>query len=96
MSLDLSDSRRKIDSIDRQLLDLLNERMRVSRDIVLAKREKGLPVFDAEREDALLAKLSGTNPGPLSPDGIRRIWMSIMGESRIHQALAADPAKDRR
>jgi chorismate mutase len=95
MSVDLSDSRKKIDAIDRNLLELLNERMRVSRDIVLKKRETGLPVFDAGREDALLAKLSEANPGPLSPDGIRRIWMSIMGESRIHQALAADSAKDK-
>lgn len=93
MSADLALFREKIDAIDRQLLQLINERQRITLDVVRAKREVGLPVLDSGREDALLQKLWATNSGPLSEDGIRRIWMAIMGESRIYQALSADPGK---
>jgi chorismate mutase/prephenate dehydratase len=93
MSADLAVSREKIDAIDRQLLQLINERQKVGLEVVRAKREAGLPVLDSGREDALLARLSEINPGPISADGIRRIWLAIMGESRIYQALSADPGK---
>lgn len=93
MSADLALCREKIDTIDRQLLQLINERQRITLDVVRAKREAGLPVLDSGREDALLQKLSSINPGPLSEDGIRRIWLAIIGESRIYQALSADPSK---
>jgi chorismate mutase len=93
MSADLVACREKIDAIDRQLLQLINERQKIGLEVVRAKRESGLPVLDSGREDALLGKLSAINPGPLSVDGIRRIWLAIMGESRIYQALSADPGK---
>ena len=93
MSADLAVCREKIDALDRQLLQLINERQRITLDVVRAKREAGLPVLDSGREDALLKKLWAINPGPLSEDGIRRIWLAIIGESRIYQALSADPGK---
>jgi chorismate mutase len=93
MNANLAECREKIDAIDRQLLQLINERQRITLDVVRAKREAGLPVLDTGREDALLHKLWATNSGPLSEDGIRRIWLAIMGESRIYQALSADRGK---
>lgn len=96
MSADLAACRAKIDSIDRDLLRLLNERQRITLDVVRAKRESGLPVLDQGREESLLSKLTDINPGPLSPEGIRRIWLAIMSESRIYQALSADPSEESR
>lgn len=93
MSADLAACRVKIDAIDRELLRLICERQRITLDVVRAKREQGLPVLDQGREEALLHKLTEINPGPLSEDGIRRIWLAIMGESRIYQALSADPGQ---
>lgn len=93
MSADLATCRVKIDAIDRELLRLICERQRITLDVVRAKREQGLPVLDSGREDALLQKLTQINPGPLSEEGIRRIWLAIMGESRIYQALSADPGQ---
>lgn len=93
MSADLAACRIKIDSIDRELLRLMCERQKITLDVVRAKREQGLPVLDSGREDALLQKLTEINPGPLSEDGIRRIWLAIIGESRIYQALSADPGQ---
>lgn len=96
MSADLAACRRKIDAIDQELLRLMNERQRITLDVVRAKRESGLPVLDQGREEALLAHLAQTNSGPLSAEGIRRIWLAIMSESRIYQALSADPLEDHR
>ncbi len=93
MSADLAACRVKIDAIDRELLRLMCERQKITLDVVRAKREQGLPVLDSGREEALLQKLSEINPGPLSNDGIRRIWLAIIGESRIYQALSADPGQ---
>lgn len=89
--MNLEQCREKIDAIDREVLRLLNERQRVTLEVVRNKRDAGLPVLDNVREEALLAKLSTINSGPLSTEGIRRIWTSIMGESRIYQALSANP-----
>lgn len=90
MSADLEAARVRIDAIDRELLRLFNERMRITSDVVRAKREAGLPVFDPGREDKVLGRLADLNPGPLSEGGIRNIWGAIFAESRIHQALSAD------
>ena len=96
MSTDLAACRVKIDAIDRKMLELLNERQRITLDVVRAKRAHQLPVLDSGREEALLGKLVELNPGPVSAEGIRRIWLAIMGESRIYQALSADPCEDQR
>ncbi|MCB9496514.1 MAG: chorismate mutase [Fibrobacteria bacterium] len=89
MSQDLESARLRLDAIDRELLRLLNDRMKIALDIVRAKRESGLPVFDGGREDLVLERLARRNEGPLSRDGLRRIWSAVFAESRIHQALSA-------
>jgi len=86
----LDDLRGRIDLIDRQLLELLNERMKVSIEVVRAKRTMGKAVFDATRELALLERLERLNAGPLSNEGLRRIYEAIIEESRIRQALSSD------
>jgi len=89
VSADLESARLRLDAIDREMLRLLNDRMKIALDIVRAKREAGLPVFDGGREDLVLERLDQRNAGPLSRDGLRRIWGAVFAESRIHQALSA-------
>lgn len=94
MSADLEAARLRLDAIDRDLLRLLNERMRIALDIVRAKREAGLPVFDPGREELVLERLQQRNEGPLSREGLRHVWSAIFSESRIHQALSASGTGD--
>lgn len=94
MSADLESARLRLDAIDREMLRLLNDRMKIALDIVRAKREAGLPVFDAGREELVLDRLAQRNEGPLSRDGLRRIWGAVFAESRIHQALSASDLPD--
>ncbi len=55
---DLGDARKKIDKIDEELVKLFVERLAVSRDVALAKRENGGAVSDPAREREILSKVS--------------------------------------
>ena len=52
----LHELRARIDKIDDELLELLARRMAVARDIGLYKKEHAMPVFQAQRYEALLAR----------------------------------------
>lgn len=52
----LSECRREIEDIDQDMADLFYRRMSVSRRIAQVKRENGMPVKDAVREEELLRK----------------------------------------
>ena len=46
----LEQYRKKVDKVDEQILNALNERAKICRDIGLEKKKKGMPVRDASRE----------------------------------------------
>ncbi|MCR4658200.1 MAG: chorismate mutase [Lachnospiraceae bacterium] len=52
----LNEVRKKIDSIDREMLKLFEERMSCSKAIAEHKKDKGLPVKDPEREKELIRR----------------------------------------
>ena len=52
----LKDLRRRIDSVDKAILALLEERMALCRDIAEVKADKGLPLKDPAREAEVLAR----------------------------------------
>lgn len=78
MSDNLDTLREKIDGIDRQVLTLLNERVRTAAEIGHVKRLEGSPIYVASREEQVLQKLAKLNQGPLSTDAIRAIYREIM------------------
>lgn len=51
---ELSETRKRIEEIDRQMAELFCRRMRAAADVAEYKRAHGLPVFDGGREAALL------------------------------------------
>src|SRR3954452_5904843 len=70
--------REKIDSIDAQILDLLNRRACVAQEVGHVKAETNAPVFRPEREAQVLRKLSDRNPGPLHSGDVQMIFREIM------------------
>lgn len=80
--MDLSEWRARIDALDQQLVDLLNQRMLYVLEIGRLKRENGNPVQDLERERAILERLSAYNQGPLSTQAIEDLFNRIMQEAR--------------
>ena len=74
--------RQQIDHIDNELLEILNKRMRVSREIGQYKKEHSMPVVQATRYDAILnnrVKLA-VEMG-MSADFMKEVLEAIHGES---------------
>ena len=84
MEHNLNDLRERIDHIDSQLVDLLKQRMAVSRDVALYKRKNGLPTLDAGRERVLLAKV-GAEAGEELADYTESVFRAILAVGRSYQ-----------
>ena len=83
----LEDCRRRIDELDLQILELLNERARVVETIGQVKRLLDLPIYEPKREDQVYANLTGHNHGPLPPEAVKRVYERIIDEMRTVQKL---------
>src|SRR3954465_10013267 len=84
---DLGRCRERIDEIDRQILELLNHRTTIVEEIGRIKQAMKMAVYEPKREDQVFANVIGHNAGPLSPDGVRRIFERIIDEMRTVQKL---------
>lgn len=82
MAKTLSDLRSEIDSIDADLLRLLNQRARLAMEVGELKRAEGSAVFRPARELQVIGSLQAANPGPLKGDNIAPIWREIMSACR--------------
>lgn len=89
---ELADWRRRIDQIDRELLELLNRRAQCVQHLAPLKREGGIEVLDPERERRVHQNLESANHGPLRPEAVARIFDCIMEAMRElqHEEATAD------
>ena len=72
------ENRNKINDIDKQILDLLNERAELSLDIREIKKAADLAIYDAAREEEVIENLCKKNNGKLSDENIRDLFLHIM------------------
>ena len=63
--MDIADWRKKIDEVDRRLVELLSERARAAVEIGRLKRDTSLPIYEPERERVVFENVRGMNRGPL-------------------------------
>ena len=80
--MDIADWRKKIDELDRRLVDLLSERARAAVEIGRLKRNTSLPIYEPDRERIVFANVQEANPGPLSGRDLVRIYERIMDVMR--------------
>ena len=80
--MSIEDWRIRIDELNGELIALLNKRATYATEIGKLKKELGLPVLDASREQAVLDRVGSMTNGPLSSDSIKRIFQVIMEETR--------------
>jgi chorismate mutase/prephenate dehydrogenase len=78
----LRELRDQIDAIDRNILELLAQRLRLVMRVGDYKRANGLAIYDAERERELLAGGGNAAPSPLEPAMAQRIFQCVIQESR--------------
>ena len=81
----LDQCREQIDSIDRRLVELLNERSRVVEVIGEIKQRAAMRVYEPKREDAVYSNILSSNAGPLRCDALKRIYERIIDEMRTLQ-----------
>jgi len=74
----LADLRIQIDSLDQQLLSLLNQRAKVAEKVGEIKRAEGSPFFRPDRVAQVIAKIENSNLGPLLNAHVAAIWREIM------------------
>lgn len=79
---ELTELRKKIDSIDNQLLQLLNERMQLVKEVGNLKKSTNAVIYRPEREKAILDRLKKLNDGPLNGQAIDAIFLEIFAVSR--------------
>ena len=89
--MDIQELRKRIDEIDRQMVELYGKRMETAAQIGAYKRERGLPVLDTERERELLNKV-GDQAGAENEQGVRAMFSMLMAQSRSRQLLAGRSA----
>jgi chorismate mutase / prephenate dehydratase len=73
--------RAAIDSVDRRLLDLLNERAELVLQVGKLKRDLNAPFYAPRREEELLRRLQEENAGPFPTSAIRPVWKEIISAS---------------
>jgi chorismate mutase/prephenate dehydratase len=86
MKKDLAQLRTEIDSVDRELLALLNKRAALANEVGELKRIEGSPVYRPEREAQVINNLQANNPGPLKGRNVATIWREIMSACRALEA----------
>jgi len=78
--------REAIDSVDRTLLEKLNERARLVQEVGKCKRSSRAPVYDAARERDLVASLVAVNPGPFPNSALSHVFREIISATRSLEA----------
>ncbi|MDP2830943.1 MAG: prephenate dehydratase [Candidatus Omnitrophota bacterium] len=79
MSLDKL--RKKIDILDRKLINLLNLRAAATKDIGKIKINAGKSIYVPERERQVLDRISSFNKGPLKKSALEAIYREVMSAS---------------
>ena len=70
--------REQIATTDRDILELVNRRLELVREIRAHKDASGIAFLDPDQETRLLARLRELNRGPLSDEGVDRLFREIL------------------
>ena len=83
----LEKMRRKIDILDRKLVNLLNLRAKITKEIGNEKINTGKSIYSPEREMQVLRKAACLNKGPLKKGALEAIYREIMSASLALEKL---------
>ena len=69
---------KKIDKMDTQILELINQRGKISYEIGEIKKSKNQPIYSPDRESQILKRVKMKNKGPLTDSSIRAVFSEVM------------------
>jgi chorismate mutase / prephenate dehydratase len=88
----LNSSRQRIDSLDDQIVKLLNERAQVVRQVGLIKKQFHAPASAPGREEQVVRRMAGQAQAPLTPSAIEAIYKVVLHEMSSMEAAEMDKA----
>ena len=80
--MNIEELRTKIDKIDSDILNLLNERMDIVHEIGLIKSASNESVYRPEREKEIIERLSRLSEGKLKVESIKAIFQEVFAAAR--------------
>jgi chorismate mutase len=89
--MDIADWRKKIDELDRRLVEMLNERARAAQEIGKLKRNTNMPIYEPDREKIIFENVGKTNRGPLPDSELRKVYERIIDVMRNIQKVEIVP-----
>ncbi len=76
--MDLENLRKKIDELDRKIIQLLNDRTNLVLEIGKLKSKEGKAVYAPERESEIYQRIDEIAKGPLPKDALKSIYREVM------------------
>lgn len=76
--VEIDKHRAVIDSLDEQIVALLNKRAEQSLAIRALKPSAKMGLYDPKREEEIFERLEGFNDGPMYNDDIREIYATVL------------------
>jgi len=80
--MDIADWRKRIDELDRKLVELLSERAQCAHEIGKLKRDSAMPIYEPDREKIIFENIAKHNSGPLSERQLRQIYERLIDVMR--------------
>jgi chorismate mutase len=95
-AMDIAEWRKKIDDLDRKLVELLNERAQCAHEIGKLKRNSGMPIYEPDREKLIFENIKQNNPGPLSEMQLRMVYERLVDVMRQIQReeMVPEPTRE--
>jgi chorismate mutase len=89
--MDIAGWRKKIDELDRRLVELLNERAQAAHEIGKLKRNTSMPIYEPDREKTIFENVQRANRGPLPESELRQVYERIIDVMRNIQKNEISP-----
>lgn len=83
--MELEQSRKDIDRIDRELTVLLEQRMKVVTEVAAYKKKHHMEIYDPRREQQVLDKIAGLAVDKEAAPYLKKIYQCIMDESKRYE-----------
>lgn len=83
----LIEQRKKIDVIDKQLVELFEERMRIVEEVKQIKMKNNIPILDSSREDIVYEKACSYLKDKTLEEDLKVLYSTIMNISKNRQKV---------
>ena len=74
--------RDQISDNDLKIIDAVNKRLKLVKQLKTYKEQHGVDFYDPAREEWMLTILARANKGPLSNDGLRDVFTEILAVTK--------------